>query len=63
MFAVSGGETGGIYVSYLARMDEYAETGVESAKPNRVLKEMYERGDWGKKTGRGFYSYTRESEK
>lgn len=50
-------DTTGIDVSYLARQDEYEETGVETAKPNRLLKEMYERGDWGKKTGRGFYNY------
>jgi len=50
-------DTTGIDVSYLARMDEYNETGAESAKPNRTLKEMYERGEWGKKTGKGFYSY------
>jgi len=47
----------GIDVSYLARMDEYKETGAESAKPNRTLKEMYERGEWGRKTGKGFYGY------
>lgn len=56
-------DTTGIDVSYLARMDEYRETGTESAKPNRMLQDMYERGDWGKKTGRGFYSYPREGEK
>lgn len=47
----------GIDVSYLARMDEYEETGIETAKPNRLLKEMYERGEWGKKTSKGFYAY------
>ncbi|WP_176461124.1 3-hydroxyacyl-CoA dehydrogenase family protein [Janthinobacterium sp. PC23-8] len=47
----------GIDVSYLARMDEYLETGVESAKPNPILKQMYERGTWGKKSGKGFYTY------
>lgn len=50
----------GIDVSYLARMDEYNETGNEAAKPNRALKDMYERGEWGKKTGRGFYQYPGE---
>lgn len=50
-------DTTGIDVSYLARMDEYKETGVESAKPNRALKEMYERGELGKKSGKGFYTY------
>ncbi len=56
-------DTTGIDVSYLARLDEYAETGVETAKPNRTLKEMYENGHWGKKTGRGFYTYPREGDK
>lgn len=50
-------DTTGIDVSYLARMDEYRETGDETAKPNRLLKEMYERGEWGKKSGKGFYTY------
>lgn len=48
----------GIDVSYLARMDEYKETGVESARPNELLRQMYERGEWGKKSGKGFYDYT-----
>lgn len=50
-------DTTGIDVSYLARLDEYEETGAESARPNRLLREMYERGEWGKKTGKGFYDY------
>ncbi len=50
-------DTTGIDVSYLARMDEYRETGVETAKPNQLLEQMYERGEWGKKTGKGFYDY------
>lgn len=53
-------DTTGIDVSYLARQDEYEETGVETARPNRILKEMFERGDWGRKAGRGFYAYPAE---
>jgi len=53
-------DTTGIDVSYLARLDEYEETGVAAAKPNRILKEMYEKGEWGKKTGKGFYSYPKD---
>jgi 3-hydroxybutyryl-CoA dehydrogenase len=53
----------GIDVSYLARMDEFNETGVESAKPNRALEEMYKRGEWGRKSGKGFYSYADEAKK
>ncbi len=56
-------DTTGIDVSYLARMDEYNETGDEMARPNRTLQEMYEKGQWGKKTGRGFYSYSSDGEK
>lgn len=50
-------DASGIDVSYLARQDEYEETGIESARPNRLLKEMYEQGEWGTKTGKGFYVY------
>lgn len=50
-------DTTGVDVSYLARMDEYLETGVEASKPNELLKQMYERGEWGKKSGKGFYDY------
>ncbi len=53
-------DTTGIDVSYLARMDEYKETGVESAKPNELLRQMYERGEWGKKSGKGFYDYSQK---
>lgn len=53
-------DTVGIDVSYLARMDEYLETGVEAVKPNELLKTMYEQGHWGKKVGRGFYNYREE---
>lgn len=53
----------GIDVSYLARQDEFEETGVETARPNRILKEMYEKGQWGRKTGRGFYDYADEAKK
>lgn len=52
----------GIDVSYLARLDEYNETGDEAARPNPVLKAMYEKGEWGKKTGKGFYAYPDQGE-
>lgn len=56
-------DTTGIDVSYLARLDEYNETGDESAKPNPTLKSMYEKGEWGKKTGKGFYEYPDQGKK
>ncbi|PXA82277.1 3-hydroxyacyl-CoA dehydrogenase [Auritidibacter sp. NML120779] len=47
----------GIDVSYFIDMAEYDQTGDESALPHSVLKEKYETGDYGRKTGRGWYNY------
>lgn len=47
----------GIDVTYLARLDEYGETGDEASRPNEVLARLYEEGSLGRKTGQGFYSY------
>lgn len=38
-------------------MEPVEETSAESAKPNRSLKEMHERGEWGRKSGKGFTTY------
>jgi 3-hydroxybutyryl-CoA dehydrogenase len=54
-------DTTGIDVSYLARLDEYRETGAATAKPNELLRQMYERGEWGKKSGKGFYDYAEKT--
>lgn len=51
----------GVDVSYLARVDEYRETGAESARPADLMKAMYERNEWGMKTGKGFYEYPQSS--
>jgi len=50
-------DVAGVDVSYLARLDEYKETGNETAKPNDILEKLYREGRWGKKVGRGFYDY------
>ncbi|MGA7205152.1 MAG: 3-hydroxyacyl-CoA dehydrogenase family protein, partial [Specibacter sp.] len=47
----------GLDVSYLIRQATYAETGDPSDLPHPALAEMYERGDYGRKTGKGWYSY------
>jgi 3-hydroxybutyryl-CoA dehydrogenase len=47
----------GIDVGYAVRMLKYQETGLEEDKPPRALVERYERGDYGRKTGRGWYGY------
>ncbi len=50
-------DVAGVDVSYLARLDEYTETGNEAAKPNDILEKLYHEGRWGKKVGKGFYDY------
>lgn len=49
----------GIDVGYLVRMQKYQETGDEADKPPRSLVEKYERGELGRKTGRGWYDYNK----
>src|SRR5699024_1010233 len=48
----------GIDVAYLIRMAEYAQTGAEESKPHPGLAAKYETGDYGRKTGRGWYNYS-----
>lgn len=47
----------GIDVAYLIRMAEFEQTGDEASRPHPVLKAKYESGDYGRKTGRGWYDY------
>ncbi|EJZ82201.1 3-hydroxyacyl-CoA dehydrogenase family protein [Corynebacterium otitidis] len=47
----------GIDVVYGIRQAEYEQTGDESALPHPLIKELYEKGDYGRKTGKGFYTY------
>ncbi|MDQ0340733.1 3-hydroxybutyryl-CoA dehydrogenase [Caldalkalibacillus uzonensis] len=50
----------GIDVNYLVRMQRYQETGDPADKPSKTVMEKYERGEWGRKTGKGFYTYTED---
>jgi 3-hydroxybutyryl-CoA dehydrogenase len=52
----------GIDVAYFVRQQKYLETGREEDKPARSIVERYERGDFGRKTGRGWYDYTQPAE-
>ncbi|MCU6481160.1 3-hydroxyacyl-CoA dehydrogenase family protein [Arthrobacter sp. A2-55] len=47
----------GLDVSYLIRQATFAETGDPADLPHPALTEMYERGDYGRKTGKGWYRY------
>ncbi|UOR11493.1 3-hydroxyacyl-CoA dehydrogenase family protein [Halobacillus amylolyticus] len=48
----------GIDVNYFVRMQRYQESGNESDKPAKIVEEKVEKGDLGRKTGKGFYQYS-----
>ena len=47
----------GIDVSYNARVQRYKESGDEADKPAKLLREKVEKGELGRNTGKGFYTY------
>lgn len=47
----------GIDVNYLVRMQRYLESGDEKDKPAKIVQEKVEKGELGRKTGKGFYTY------
>jgi 3-hydroxybutyryl-CoA dehydrogenase len=47
----------GLDVVWQVQMTYFEETGDERLKPPRALKEMVDRGDLGRKSGKGFYSW------
>ncbi len=48
----------GIDLSYHICMERYKETGDATEKPSPTIVEKYVKGQWGKKTGVGFYRYS-----
>jgi len=47
----------GIDLSYYIAMERFQETGDPKDKPSPTVVEKYVKGEWGKKTGQGFYDY------
>ncbi|MFA5904108.1 MAG: 3-hydroxyacyl-CoA dehydrogenase family protein [Desulfobacula sp.] len=47
----------GIDLQYTVLMERYRETRSPSDKPSPALVERYARGEFGRKTGKGFYDY------
>ena len=50
----------GMDTVYLIRVQRYAESQNEIDKPIGIMKEMYEKGQLGKKSGKGFYEYNED---
>ncbi|WP_270263355.1 3-hydroxyacyl-CoA dehydrogenase family protein [Kocuria marina] len=48
----------GIDVVHLIRLAEYEQTGDPASLPARSVREKYEAGDYGRKTGKGWYDYS-----
>lgn len=47
----------GLDISYLSRQAKYEKTGNPADKPPDFLREKYEKGELGRKTGKGWYEY------
>ncbi|MDI3327602.1 MAG: 3-hydroxyacyl-CoA dehydrogenase family protein [Alicyclobacillaceae bacterium] len=48
----------GLDVNYYVMQQQYAETGDPNLKPPKILQEKFEKGEYGRKTGKGFYAYS-----
>jgi 3-hydroxybutyryl-CoA dehydrogenase len=52
----------GIDLAYIRSMEKFRETGDPADLPPPSLVERYMRGDYGEKTGKGWYDYTKKQE-
>lgn len=50
----------GIDVNYYVRSDRYAESGEEFDKPSPLVIEKFKKGEFGRKTGKGWYDYSKK---
>ncbi len=50
----------GLDVGYQVRMERFRQSGDPADKPHPLLVEKYERGEYGRKTGKGWYEYPKE---
>ncbi|SFJ49037.1 3-hydroxybutyryl-CoA dehydrogenase [Halobacillus dabanensis] len=48
----------GLDVNYFVRMQRYEESGDEADRPAKIVEEKVNKGELGRKTGKGFYQYS-----
>ncbi len=53
----------GIDIGFLTKQDRFAETGDPGDRPSRSVAALVERGELGRKTGRGWYDYDADGNK
>lgn len=49
----------GLDINYNVRMHRYQESGDEADMPSKIVQEKVSKGELGRKTGQGFYTYTK----
>jgi 3-hydroxybutyryl-CoA dehydrogenase len=49
----------GIDVNYYVRIQRMQETGDPALGPKKSIVEKFNKGEWGRKTGKGWYDYTK----
>ncbi len=47
----------GVDLAYHVAMEKYRESGDPADRPSPTIVEKFTKGEWGKKTGKGFYNY------
>jgi len=55
-----GNGRGGIDLTYIMGMEAFRATGDRSLLPSPSVVEKYVKGEYGQKTGKGWYDYTQE---
>lgn len=53
----------GIDVNYYVRLDRYADSQDDSDKPSALVVEKFKKGEYGRKSGKGWYDYTGTKQK
>lgn len=49
----------GLDVAYMAKERKFEQTGLEEDRPPKALEDLYKQGHYGKKTGKGWYDYSK----